>query len=240
MTDFLAASGLVLTVLLAFMQLQRTHRATLEAQEAHLRNQLKVDLYAKVAPLVQDAAESAAHTASDYQSVLSVAAFQLQGLPFKHLRDATALLEGHRKAANAVLAVISFLEQHEIVFARFGSIRRALSEAHERLLLSHTLLWQAAALLVPPAPTPGAPPPTPLAHPTNDMVQALQSKQEDYGAACSAIGSFMVDVQIEAQNELLGSLFQRELPPRNPASASELVLRRDDAPPSRRPSGGLV
>lgn len=45
MSELITALGLVLGVLIAYLQIQKNQRAGLQLQEAHLRNELKLKLY---------------------------------------------------------------------------------------------------------------------------------------------------------------------------------------------------
>jgi hypothetical protein len=240
MTDLLTAGGLILTVLLAYMQIQRTHRRNLEAQEAHLRNQLKVDLYEKAAAVFQAAADAANRASSDYRATLSVLELQAKGFPFAHSQTSADLLDSEKAASRALIAVLIFLEQHEIAFARFRDIRRALSETHENLLDSHNKLWMKLVQLIPPPPQPDGRATPPLALPNAQNVEDARVLYETFSQACSDICSYLIDLQIEAQNELLGDLFQRQLPPRHPADPALRVLTRDAAVQTTRPRGRLI
>jgi hypothetical protein len=240
MTDLLPAAGLILTVLLAYMQIQKTHKKTIEAQEAHLRNELKVNLYEKAAPVFQEAAYAATAAASDYRTAVSVIEMQAKGLPFAHFRTADELLEVERRGSQSLTAVLVFLEQHEIAFTRFRAIRRELSEAHKEYIDSHSKLWLKLVTLIPPPPGEDGRPIRPLQAPTVELAALLRESYDDFASRCSDINSYLIDLQIAAQNELLGALFQRQLPPRRPGDPNLKVLERDDVEEDLRPPGRLI
>jgi hypothetical protein len=55
----------------------------------------------------------------------------------------------------------------------------------------------------------------------------LERVSEDLLRALDTFGDYLVDLETETQNTLLGELFQRQLPPRTPAGANDVVVRLD-------------
>jgi hypothetical protein len=76
--------------------------------------------------------------------------------------------------------------------------------------------------------------------PTKDDVARLQDLADAYLAATGDLQGYIIDLQIEAQNELLGDLFERQLPPRAPGDEAVKVLARDPEPLHQRPRGRLA
>lgn len=240
MTELLTFGGLVVTVLLAYLQIQKNHAATLRAQEAHLRDQLKVNVYEKVAAVFQDCAEQVNTAAGEMRSVVSNLRLALQGLPGTQRLTSAQLLDVHYNAQRALSRVLLVLEQYEIVFARFASIRRQFSDEHGRLLDVHVKLWVALVPLIPIVDSSSGRTTPPLVAPTQSALDVLEPLATVYIDVCGDIMGYFIDLQIEAQNELLGHLFQHQLPPRSPGDPRQRVLVRDAIEPTERPRGRIV
>ena len=142
MTELLAAVGLIVTVFVAYMQLQKSRRASLELQEEHLRNELKLKLYEKFSTVLFDAGSALSTAGVQYYSVLSAFRSRLEhGFNTSPSQIGADLSESAHVAQRALNRVVILLEEYEMVFARFTDFRRALSEEHGNLLRTHTGLW---------------------------------------------------------------------------------------------------
>ena len=239
MTDVLTVAGLILTVLLAYLHVQKNQRAALEAQQAHLRDQLKVQLYEKVSGVFQQCAETVQKALSEVQSTVWHLESASKGLPVEHIRSASDLIESNQHAQRALTKVLLVLEQYEMAFARFGSIRRQFSDDHKQLLETHSALFAALLPFTPGQDSAGHSVP-PNSAPSQDALDALAPLAREYTNTCGDILGHLIDLQVEAQNELLGHLFQRQLPPRHPQDPGQKVLVRDHLRPTERPVGRIV
>ena len=240
MTEVVFLGGLVVTVLLAYRQIELNHAATLRSQEAHLRDQLKVSVYEKVAGVFQHCAEQVNTASGEMQSVVSTLRLALQGIPVTQRFTSTQLLDVHDNAQRALTRVLLVLEQYEIVFARFASIRRQFSDENKRLLDVHVRLWGALVPLIPIVDASSGRTTPALVAPTQSVLDVLEPLATAYIDACGDILGYFIDLQIEAQNELLGHLFQHQLPPRSPGDPRQKVLVRDAVEPTERPRGHIV
>jgi hypothetical protein len=240
MTELLAAAGLILTVLLAYMQIQRTQAATIRAQEAHLRNQLKVDLYAKAAAVFHDSAQRVQNVNSHIRSALSTIKLIADGFPFTHLKTGQELSDANAEAARGLNNVLFMLEQYEMVFSRFGPFRREVSDSHGRLLDAFNKLWMKLALYVPLVDNATGNLVGPASRPSRQDLAELETLRDGHSSVCNDIMGYMIDLQIEAQNELLGDLFGRQLPPRAPGDPAVKVLTRAREHLTERPKGQVV
>jgi len=150
---------------------------------------------------------------------------------------APSLSATHQAAVSKLVDLIYILERYEIVFARFGTIQKALSDSHFGMGSRFTALY---SRILPYLPLVEGSEGTLLGTPDASAIADLNDLAAKYAEVCGDLISYLMDLGVEAQNELLGPLFDREVPPRNPADRTKRVLKRDDAAPRERLKGGWV
>ncbi len=240
MTEILTVGGLILGVLVAYWKIQQTHKANIQAQEAHLRNQLKVRIYEHSTSTFEHASDLISKSQAGTEATIISLRMGATGYPFSPTDTWQELTDAHSAALRAVTDVLKKLEQYEIAFARFGSIRRELSEGHRTSLEAFGKLSSKLAVYLPNThPETGAALPPITVLKKKDLPE-LEQLHEGYRNICNDMACYIVDLQIEAQNELLGSLFDHTLPPRHPEDPDVKVLTRDADAPTERPQGALV
>ena len=240
-TEVLTAAGLLLTVLLAYLQVQKNHIAALQLQEQHLRNQLRLQLYEKSTVVFFDASSRLSKAASQYRPVLNAITLYVEkGVGSGAMEPGMPFAEVVHDAHHHLTKVLLFLEEYEMVFARFRTIRRELSTANTKLLLTHAEFWGKLMIYLP-----SRDPKTglllgPVVLPGPPEREALERMHSSYESICNDLSGFFIALQIETQNELLGGLFSRQLPPRHPADPEVAVLGRDEDDNFVRPPGHIV
>ena len=132
--QIVAAGGIIVTVLLAYVQMQKSQRATLAAQETHLKNQLKVRIYEHSTSTFEQASDLLSESHANTISVVHNLRMAVEGWPLTPGKTIQELGDAHHAASRASNDVLRKLEQYEIAFARFGSIRRGLAEGHHTFL----------------------------------------------------------------------------------------------------------
>lgn len=240
MANLLTAAGLILTVLLAYMQIQRNQAATIRAQETHLRNQLKVSLYEKAAAIFHESAQRVNDVNHLTRSLLFTTKMIAQGYPFAHDKTGQDLIEANAAAGKGLNNVLFLLEQYEMAFSRFAPFRREISDSHGRLMSTFNDLWTKLAKHVPLVNSATGQVVGPLAKADEASLTELERLRKVFSSVCDDLMSYFIDLQIEAQNELLGGLFERQLPPRSPADPNVKVLTRAPEPLTTRPKGRIV
>lgn len=241
MGDVITALGLVLGVLIVYLQLQRNHRASLQLQEQHLRNELKLKVYERVGSTLMNTGHSLSKATTQYYSVISSLGMRVRsGLEISPRDLGLDLSERVFTAHTALTGVLLLLEEYEILFAKFGSFRRELSEGCQRLLDVHSRLSTKLTFFLPMRHPNTHEPFGPMMVPTAEELDELERLHAEYLSVCNDLAGYMIDLQIETQNELLSDLFGRQLPPRRPAAPEVKVLRRDETVMAERPSGRLV
>ena len=241
MGELIAALGLVLSVLIAYLQIQKNQRAGLQLQEAHLRNELKLKLYEKVSQVLADAGDCLSKASTQYYSVISMLDARVRkGFAVSPSQLGSQLADQGDAAQRALNRALNVLEQYEILFLRFGAFRRQISKDHSRFLEAHSALWSKVLIYLPFISPETGKPLGPVVFPSEaDLVQ-IEELHRRFIEVCNDLSGYMIDLQIETQNELLGDLFSRQLPPRHPADPRVTVLRRDDKELAERPEGRLV
>lgn len=224
----------LLGALIVVWQVGRQHRSGLELQRENLKDEQRLRLFDDLSMKLAEA-ESAV-VALGLSGLLvpnALKAFIQQSAllgfepaPVDH-RSAD-LLTRRGRADKAVLEVVRALEYREILNPNFVAFRYAVSAQIERVWSAFSSFHLAAAPLLPldPPPTPaatGARPRTALPL-TDQNVADLAQKGGVLQSECLTLSCFLSDLGREAQNALLGSLFELRLPPRRPRDPEVLVL----------------
>lgn len=226
----------VLPVALGLYQLIKQHRNSIALQEAHLRHQIQLDIFREVADQLQRVAHAFSKTEAGATETLRQIRDQAGGRR-EVTQTGAEISASHFAASDCVSDLQRLLERYEIVFHRFGSARRLLAEETRRLHETHWELMGKVSLFLPHI---GGPHPHPFKATTAD-VPSIEKATDEYLAVCGNFQGFVLDLGIEAQNCLLGELFQRTLPPRNPLDSTVPVLKADsERPLLARPPGRFV
>lgn len=219
---------LLIPVLLIYLGYERSLRLQTENQRSHIR----VEIYDKVADALEDWGTHLGAAASVVRGVVMDARMRLQGLFVVSTRTTEEVLGAHNEAAKATSRVLLFLERYEIIFLRFHQARRDISGAHGELLEAFVALMQSVHLLVPSRR--GA---KPFSDIDPERFAELEERADRYLHVCSDLQGYLLDLGVEAQNELLAPLFRRTVPPRNPGDPNVKVLTRSAGFLTERPPG---
>lgn len=233
---WIPTATLILTVLLAYATIYRQQQANLVIQEKHLSNEIKADLFRDFVPAVQQGDRLLTDAAGEVRSSVNWLRLYLQGWPFDGKVRASVTSEAVSQGLGALSDVMLALERHEIVFGRFHSIHHALGKAHQSILDAYGPFSDLAALYLPFVNDAGKV--IVFETPEDAQLNEFSAAGDRLIEALYEAAAYMSDVVVEAQNELLGDLFGREVPPRRPADPTKVVLKRDPVPAKERPSGG--
>lgn len=239
--QIITAASLILGVLLAYLQVQKNHAAALTLQEAHLRNELKLRLYDRVSERFSTCSSLLSKAQFVHTGIFSAWHMRVrQGFSVVPQQLPSELTETAHAGAASVNAVLEIVEHYEIAFPRFETIRRELSEKHRELLAAQTALWSAIMIFLPFTEATTGAKVGPLGFPAEIQLTEFESLHSKYQDICNDISGYMIDLQVEAQNELLGELFGRTVPPRSPLDPVHKVLARDPTELKERPRGRLI
>ena len=242
MAELLTAGGLIITVLLVYMQIQKQHEAGILLQREHLRDELRAKLYEGLSASVQNASRLIGRANTMSISIVSSLHSRMDHPSWPLSATSEEMSEMHFSGAQALSDVLVEMEQYEIVFMRFRTIRRTLAEEHGRVLMTYTPLAFKFGSYLTHRTSDGGATLDPLATPTSEELTDLEELRRTYGDACGGVSAFLADLQVEMQNELLSHLFDgRIVPPRNPEDSNLVVLQRDpEDPVVERPKGRWV
>lgn len=137
------------------------------------------------------------------------------------------LMELHEKAVRQTLELTVLIEAHEIVSEHFELFRHALVCAMRDVGDAYAELLPITFFAYPADLPAAADPFVPVLTPT--QFAKLKKHSDMYWEAMSEIGCYVHDIQVEAQNVLLGGMFSRRVPSRKPTDPLYRVLRTDDA-----------
>jgi hypothetical protein len=200
-------------------QIGKQYRLNLDLQREHLQDELHLKIYKDLA----DQIIAAQLAIGKVMSWLSVTEVQVASNPLDVKFNNQDLVDKHFESQSKLSPVIQILETFEIVIPRSRVFRLAFSEqaseCHKRLTevlpeLSKILAYQ-------------------MVKGTTDVTiqeQVARSRDviESYAKSTGELESYLADLQIEAQNHLLSSLFKRRVPKRHPGDPNALVISTDD------------
>ena len=241
MGTLIAVGTMVIGVLAIYLKIEKQQKSLLYLQEEHLKNELKLRIYERISETMSLAASLVGRTHTNMISVLSVLRMHTEGLPLVTTIKTADLRDAHFEAYRAVNEVLRVMEQYEIALLRFRTIRLHLGRTNTEFLEKYSPLGSKlfGYLPTPTAEGDGEIPPL-LGTPTGEGLTELEDLKQAYGESCSDLQAYLLDLQMEAQNELLGGLFAQTVPPRRPLDPSVEVLSRDDEILEERPSGGRL
>lgn len=237
MTEILTAGGLVITVLLAYLQIQRNQSSSLRLQSEHLKNQLKVEVFRELIGHLDRCGLSLGKAKADINRAIRNLEYSRSKIQSYQVITSQAVRASDEKARRRLTRLTLLLEKYEIVFARFYSLRRGISDTSRTLRDTSGELLMRLILVLPNEDLYKVTSPPSPSSLTEDQLEQLKTLGQKYERAVEDLRSYLLDFGVEAQNELLGPLFEREVPRRNPADATKTVLTRDSAIPKERPKG---
>jgi hypothetical protein len=217
--SILTLIGTVVGLITVVWQIGKQYRLNLDLQREHLQDELHLKIYKDLA----DQIIAAQLAIGKVMSWLSVTEVQVASNPLDVKFNNQDLVDKHFESQSKLSPVIQILETFEIVIPRSRVFRPAFSEqaseCHKRLTevlpeLSKVLAYQAV-------------------EGTTDVTiqeQVARSRDviESYAKSTGELESYLADLQIEAQSQLLSNLFKRRAPKRHPGDPNALVISTDD------------
>ena len=224
----LTLAGIVTGAIIVAWQIARQHRNGLQLQEEHLKNEIRVKLYERLADAVEEA--SSALSASLSAARRAMMPFELpRPAASRPDRDAAPALSIARdQVSKAVTRLALVMERYEIVFPGFSDVSRAIAEEFKLYLDAHWEFWSRISPFLPlKAENPDEQATVDRVFPrpaTMQDIEALKELRRHFEDACWNLEAYTGDVRIESQNVLLGKLFARTLPARKPLDPNAKVL----------------
>lgn len=228
--------GIIAAAATVVWQLGRQHQSSLSVQRDNAREELKLRLHELLVQRVRKLSKANVRAAMyAYMIPFNVESFQRQlvlGLrpaPIKERAQEFSRL--HAEANDAFIKLIQEFESWSIAFPGLQVFQVALNAANHDAREAFTPLFSELLRVLPIDPPEDAPPNVPrpfIQSPiSSDELAKLKALVERYKAAMDDIGSYVHDLTIESQNNLLSGLFERRVPPRQPIDPNCKVISTD-------------
>ena len=225
----LTVLGIVTGVAIVVFQLGEQQRASLDLQRENARQDLKLRVYEHLNAKAIAAQKMNRDVRWYAHSIVCQLQLYVEGNerglhPWNVDKRATDLLERFSKSGDAFVALMVEIERWEISFVSADLFRIALTSASYDIEKAfHPFLATAVKLL--PAnrvhtelgayPQPSV---------SRDDLNELMCLAEPYLQACDEFADYVHDLIVQAQNELLFTLFERRVPIREPLDPRHKVI----------------
>jgi hypothetical protein len=229
----LTAIGIIVAAATVVWQLGRQHRSSLLLQRDNAREELKLRLHEILTKKVRKLSSANIQAAMYvYMIPFSVENFQrqlAQGLQPEPIKSrAPEFSDLHTEATKSLIELIQEFEAWSIAFPGIEIFQVALNAANHEAQESFGPLYTALLRVLPMDPPKNMPPntlkpfvPSPI---TRDEHEQLTKLAERYKEAMDDIVSYVHDLTIESQNNLLSGLFDRRVPLRQPINPKFKVI----------------
>lgn len=138
------------------------------------------------------------------------------------------LIKTHHDSNSSVIKIISIIEKYQITLRNFTAFKNAFAEMVNKLNEKFKLLIDEIAdylpysvdtekennLLLP-------------EKPNAETIEKINKLSDQYSKLFVELITYLMDLSIETQNSLLGSLFEHRIPPRQPEDPTIRVLSTD-------------
>lgn len=229
----LTVIGIVAAAATVVWQLGRQHKSSLLLQRDNARGELKLRLHEMLTNKLRRLSSANVHAAMyAYMIPLNIENYQrqlaqgLQPTPVKERAPEFSRL--HTEANNALVELIEEFEAWSIAFPGIEVFQVALNAANHDAREAFGPLFSALLRLLPMDPPENAPPnvprplvPSPISMDEYEQIKELVGRYKD---AMDVIGSYVDDLTIESQNNLLSDLFDRRVTLRQPLDPKLKVI----------------
>lgn len=219
--------GTLVTAAVVVWQIGRQRRNELDLQVENYRNQYKLEVYREFSTLVTATADFLSKaSAFPFNAVMSAkAARELQSLgmtPDALREDAHQLSELHSTVGLEAAETIQLIEKYLIVEPDLDVFKLAINAAIHDLHAAYFPLHSFLMMHFPIRSEGKAPVNIKVLDST--QIDELQQRANEYHACCVALGAYYDDLILELQIRLLGKLFQRTLPRRQPLDPRYITI----------------
>jgi hypothetical protein len=228
--------GFIIGAKILAWQLNRQHESALKLQRDNAREELKLKLHEILVQKIREA-EHAIGRAHLYIFMipLKVESYQRQLAEDSHqtpIKERTSeFLKLHNEASTALSGLIQEFESWSIAFPGLQIFQTALNSANHDARKAFPPLFTALLPTLPFDPQEEAPSkvprpiiPRPL---SNEELRKLNELADCYTEAMLTVESYVSDLLVESQNNLLSGLFDRKIPLRVPLDPKSKVITTD-------------
>ncbi len=244
-------ASIIIGALIVIWQMGRQHRNSLALQKRTMRDQMHLEIYKEIAEKIQVSIHALSNTMSNIVhlplkfSVQRMIQTTLQ-LEQKPIEDrAQSIIDLHFNASKSIISLMATMETYEIAIPNFTMFRHYFSEQlqlfdkmfldfHEEVIqflpidVSEDQAQKLGTKVIV------------RKSPDDEQINKLKTLANKYQEVCINLQAYITDLGTDAQNNLLGSLFDHKLPPRKPGDPSKIVLTTDKDIIKERPPSRLV
>lgn len=229
--------GIVVGASLIVWQMNRQHKSNFELQKTNHKDSIRLQLYEQIALDIGDAMKKYrdAHVVTtqaymQYRNCLIVSMFKRIRVSYNELSDAQFAF------LHSITHLMCKLEEYEIIDSNLSIFRLAFTSAHynvqEAFFAFQRLIFDYMRFDLPSDRQEEMG--TDVLHPkapSEDDLDQIEKAYNVYEAAVIEAYCYISDLSREAQNTLLGGLFDKCIPPRKPKDKNLVVVTTD---PSER------
>lgn len=230
--------GIIVGVAIVFWQLARQQRSSLLLQRESAKEQLKLQLHERLVRNIRRVSHANVRAMMYAKMIPFNVDFYQQRLarglsPAPIEERVPEFVRLHEDADKALIELLEEFEAWSIAFPGLGVFKVALNAANQNIRESFVPLFTALMKALPIDRREG----DPVGHGgplvqellTVDELAALKLLAERYAEAMDEVGSYIYDLNIESQNNLLSALFERRVPQRQPIDDTLIVISTDEA-----------
>lgn len=223
-------ASVTISALLIIWQIGRQYRNSIDLQQDNHRNQFKLKMYQELASFIDKATE---------KGRIGTVGLMLPGKiansgSYTEIQERPLdISNGSAELVIEVTKLMCFLETYEVVMPRFRIFRLAFGCAIDKL---QKVTFEYFTMLLRFLPTDVKEEDAkrlgikvlPPVRPNNDELDKLREMGNQYFQECLDVYSYIHDLRIEAQKELLGNIFGNDVHGRMPNEEEYVVISADE------------
>jgi hypothetical protein len=218
-------------------QMARQHRSNLHLQKDNFKEKLHLEIYQGLIKGIDDTVNMLSKISAKSSNIpISLETYRIQATsgfsPTPPRYRALDFGEEHHALIKSVVRLFHIFERYAIAVPNFKIFQIGLNstiydanEAYEPFF--QKLLNYLPMDVTESDQTPGTPSVRLPAIPTEEELKLIKEIGQNYNDALFEIIYFLHDLTVEAQNILLGSLFENRVPPRQPLDPNIVVITTD-------------
>lgn len=236
--SILTIVGIVIGAILLVWQMGRQHKNNLKLQKENFRDKLKLEIYQKLGEKISRASDKSSKigtmartTVISLDSYLFMLSSGAQPKPVpervQNFHDCYRLL------TDSILSLIYMIEDYEIANKSFRIFNMAIQSCSHDLDKAYMALHVALLKLLPidVAENQQEKVGTDVIIPkgqTKEAISNLKELSDSFNEKTMDLGCYLYDLQVEAQNTLLGGLFEQRRAARKPTDPRYVVISAKD------------
>lgn len=206
-------------------KLSKDRQAATEARKEEHRETLRMKIYDQIAETLFLASDSLSQAGAR----MSTFGIALQALTALRIAPSRRPIESisfselttlHHTTTDHLISVMKTIDKYEIAVPGFDEFRKLVSVSIDKLGKVFLKFSEKVGPFCPADPQDLFQPPLP----TSEAITAIKELGNDYGSCVAALQGYLWDLRVEAQNYLLGSLFESRAKKRKPGDPTITVF----------------